>query len=173
MLTAKGKKTSVSLSWNKVKGATEYRIYGAKCGASYKLLKKVSGNYKSWTKKKLSKNTAYKYFIVAYDKDGKIAKSANIHVTTAGGKYAAVSAITVNKKAVTVKKGKTKKVNASITTTGKNYLKHTRNVRYISSNQKVATVDKNGKIKGIKKGKCYIYCYAQNGMYKKVKVTVK
>ena len=173
MLTANGKKTSVSLSWNKVKGATEYRIYGAKCGDSYKLLKKVPGNYKSWTKKKLSKNTAYKYFIVAYDKDGRIAKSANIHVTTAGGKYAAVSAITVNKKAVTVKKGKTNKVNASITTTGKNYLKHTRNVRYISSNQKVATVDKNGKIKGIKKGKCYIYCYAQNGMYKKVKVTVK
>ena len=173
MLTATGKKTSVSLSWNKVKGATEYRIYGAKCGDSYKLLKKVPGTYKSWNKKKLSKNTAYKYFIVAYDKDGKIAKSANIHVTTTGGKYAAVSAITVNKKAVTVKKGKTTKLKVSITTTGKKYLKHTSNVRYISSNKKVATVDKNGKIKGIKKGKCYIYCYAQNGMYKKVKVTVK
>jgi uncharacterized protein YjdB len=34
-------------------------------------------------------------------------------------------------------------------------------------------VDKNGKIKGKKKGKATIYVYAQNGLYKTVKVTVK
>ena len=37
----------------------------------------------------------------------------------------------------------------------------------------VATVTNKGVIKGKKKGTCYIYVYAQNGISKKVKVTVK
>ena len=41
------------------------------------------------------------------------------------------------------------------------------------SDTSIATVDKNGKIKGIKKGTCTIYIYAINGLTKKVKVTVK
>ena len=42
-----------------------------------------------------------------------------------------------------------------------------------NSNPKIAKVDeKTGKIKGIKKGTCCIYAYAQNGVYKKVTVNV-
>ena len=44
---------------------------------------------------------------------------------------------------------------------------------YVSSNKKVATVDKKGKIKAKKKGKCTIYVYAKNGKRAAVKVTVK
>ena len=51
--------------------------------------------------------------------------------------------------------------------------KHVPTVRYLSSNKKVATVSKGGKIKGVKKGTCYVYAYAHNGVFKKVKVTVK
>ena len=29
------------------------------------------------------------------------------------------------------------------------------------------------KFKGLKKGTCYVYAYAQNGIYKRIKVTVK
>ena len=46
-------------------------------------------------------------------------------------------------------------------------------IKFESGNKKIATVDKNGKIKGKKKGKTTIYVYAQNGLYKTVKVTVK
>ena len=52
-------------------------------------------------------------------------------------------------------------------------LKTHRRVRYESSNSKIATVTSKGKIKGIKKGTCYIYAYAQNGVAKKIKVTVR
>ena len=41
-----------------------------------------------------------------------------------------------------------------------------------STNTKIATVTKNGRIKAKKKGTCYIYVYAQNGVYKKIKVVV-
>ena len=46
-------------------------------------------------------------------------------------------------------------------------------LRYESSNPKIAKVTAKGKIKALKKGKCYIYAYAQNGTFAKVKVTVK
>ena len=46
-------------------------------------------------------------------------------------------------------------------------------LRYESTNKKIATVSKTGKIIGKKKGTCYVYAYAQNGVYKKLKVTVK
>lgn len=42
-----------------------------------------------------------------------------------------------------------------------------------SSNTKIATVNGKGVIKAKKKGSCNIYIYAQNGIYKKIKVTVK
>jgi hypothetical protein len=46
-------------------------------------------------------------------------------------------------------------------------------LRYESTNIKIATVSKTGKIVGKGKGTCYVYAYAQNGVCKKVKVTVK
>ena len=48
-----------------------------------------------------------------------------------------------------------------------------RAVMFESSNKKIATVSKKGVIKGKKAGKCKIYVYAQNGLMKTVKVTVK
>ena len=48
-----------------------------------------------------------------------------------------------------------------------------RKLSYESSNPKIATVTKNGKVKGISKGTCYIYVYAQNGLSVKVKIKVK
>jgi uncharacterized protein YjdB len=46
-------------------------------------------------------------------------------------------------------------------------------IRYESTNTKVATVTAKGVIKGVKKGKCKVYAYAQNGASKAVTVTVK
>jgi uncharacterized protein YjdB len=52
---------------------------------------------------------------------------------------------------------------------------HTKNggMRYESSNTKIATVSAKGVIKANKAGTCYVYVYAQNGVAKKIKVTVK
>jgi uncharacterized protein YjdB len=46
-------------------------------------------------------------------------------------------------------------------------------VTYESTNPKVAKVSKKGVVTGKKKGSCYVYAYAQNGVFAKIKVTVK
>ena len=67
-------------------------------------------------------------------------------------------------KAKIIKRDKTKKLMPAT---------HTKQLRYISTNKKIATVSKSGKIKAKAKGSCRIYVYAANGVSKAVKVTVK
>lgn len=170
---AKAAKTSVALSWTKVNGAENYKIYGAKNNGKVKLLKAVSGTTRSWTQKKLKKGTTYKYYVAAFGSYGRITKSAVIYTNTTGGKKADIKKVTVNKKAFTLKKGKTATIKAKAIASKGTFKKYTSNIRYVSTNTSIATVSKKGVIKAKAKGKCYVYCYAQNGLYKKVKVTVK
>ena len=176
--TTKLKKNSVTVKWNKVKNADGYIVYGAKCGAKskYKVLKVVSRKTTSYTHKKLKKGTYYKYNIVAFKYVNGVkvtlAASKKIHATTLGGKYGVAKAVKLNKSKVKIKKGKTFKIKASEIKKDKKIKKH-RAICYESSNTKIATVNSKGKIKAKKKGKCTIYVYAQNGVYKSVKVTVK
>lgn len=170
---AKAAKTSVALSWTKVNGVENYKIYGAKNNGKVKLLKAVSGTTRSWTQKKLKKGTTYKYYVAAFDSYGRITKSAVIYTNTTGGKKADIKKVTVNKKAFTLKKGKKATIKAKAIASQGTFKKYTSNIRYVSTNTSVATVSKKGVIKAKAKGKCYVYCYAQNGLYKKVKVTVK
>ena len=51
-------------------------------------------------------------------------------------------------------------------------INHTAKFRYASYDKGVATVDKNGKITAVGKGKCTILVFAPNGNPKKVTVTV-
>ena len=75
-VTGSAKKTSISLSWSKVKGATSYAIYLKKSGAdSYKKVKTVKAKNQSakitkYGKKKLKKNTMYYVKVVAIYKKG-------------------------------------------------------------------------------------------------------
>lgn len=176
--TTKLKKNSVTVKWNKVKNADGYIVYGAKCGAKskYKVLKVVSSKTTSYTHKKLKKGTYYKYNVVAFKYVNGVkvtlAASKKIHATTQGGKYGVAKSVKLNKSKATIKKGKTFKIKASEIKKDKKIKRH-RAICYESSNTKIATVNSKGKIKAKKKGKCTIYVYAQNGVYKTVKVTVK
>lgn len=96
----------------------------------------------------------------------------HLRITTLGGKYGVAKAVKLNKSKVKIKKGKTFKIKASEIKKDKKIKRH-RAICYESSNTKIATVNSKGKIKAKKKGKCTIYVYAQNGVYKTVKVTVK
>ena len=170
---AKAAKTSVAVSWTKVVGAENYKIYGAKNNGKVKLLKTVSGTTRSWTQKKLKKGTTYKYYVAAYDSYGRITKSAVIYTNTTGGKKADIKKVTVNKKTFILKKGKTATIKAKAIASKGAFKKYTSNIRFVSTNTAVAAVSKKGVLKAKGKGSCYVYCYAQNGLYKKVKVTVK
>ena len=107
--------------------------------------------------------------------DGKkvwLAKSKVIHVTTKGGKYGNTKAVEVNKGNITLKQGKTFTIKAKQIAGSKPIKKHVV-IKYESSNSKIATVNSKGLIRARRKGTCYIYVYAQNGRYKRIKVTVK
>lgn len=174
---------SVALTWKKVKGAKSYVIYGNKCGKNNKLRKigKTTGTSRKISKvlgKKLSKGTYYKFRVVALDKNNKeITASKIVHAATKGGKFGNYRGVTVKKsviaKAKKLRKGKTLKLNAKAVKASKLTVKKHRGVCYASSNPKIATVNRKGVLKAKKKGTCYIYAYAQNGVYKKIKVVVK
>ena len=169
----KSKKKAISLTWKKIQVAKKYVIYGAKCGTSYKKIATV--HKKTFTNKKLKKGTYYKYMVVALNEKGKVvAISKLIHVATKGGKVGNCKKLKVNKSKVNLKQGRKFKLKVKqIAKSKKVKLKKHRKTAFESDNQDVAVVSKKGVITAKKKGKCSVYVYAQNGVYKQVKVTVK
>lgn len=187
LVSEKQTKTSITIKWKKVKGASKYVIYGNKCGKKSKIKKLATVSGTKYTNKNLKNNTYYKYIVVAVKNtsSGKrtAAISPMIHVVTkgstydnpaklkvtvkSGGKYKAVSKLTL-------KKGRKKalKVTTKPASAKKKIKKHI-SVRFESSNQKIASVSKKGLILARSAGTCTVYAYAQNGLYKKVKITVK
>ena len=179
---SKATKTSIKLTYKKVKGAKKYVIYGNRCGLTRKLTKltttgKTSMTFKKVLKKKVKKGTYYKFMVVAIDKKGKVITTSKIvHATTKGGKYGNDKKVTTKakKNKVSLKKGKSFKLRAKeVAQSKKLKVKRHRKINYETTNKKIATVSSKGVIKGKKKGTCYVYAYAQNGVFSKIKVTVK
>ena len=173
---SKVKQNSITVKWNKVKGATGYILYGNQCGK--KSVKLADTQKRSFRQTKLKKGKYYKYTVVAYKvvkgKKQVIASSKTIHVATAGGKVGNDKSVKVSKTKVTLKKGGTVKIKAKAVPKSKKLkVRSHRKLKWESSNPSVATVSASGKIKARKKGTCYIYVYAQSGVFKKIKVTVK
>ena len=179
--SVKYKKNAITVKWNKVSGADGYIVYGNRCGGKhgFRKLAEVSAGTTKFTNKKLRTGTYYKYVVVAYKNVGKyrivVSTSKTIHAATKGGKAGNTKAVKITnlkKKAKTLSKGKTFKLKVKTTVTGGTVRKH-RKLCYGSTNAKVAKVSSSGKITAVGKGTCYIYVYAQNGKYTKVKITVK
>lgn len=177
----KATKKSATVKWNKLNGAKKYIVYGSLCGTKkgqvppYKKITKTAKT--SYTRKGLKKGTYFKFLIVALDKKGKvIASSKTVHIATKGGKVGndKTVKVTTNKVGLKLKGKKTFKLKAKeVPQSKKLKVKRHRKIKYESSNPKVAKVNGKGKITAKKKGKATIFVYAQNGLYKKVKVTVK
>ena len=182
MKSTKQANASITLTWSKPSGAKKYVIYGNLCGKKLKMKKiatttKTSYTVKKIGGKKLKKGTYYKFIVVALDKNNNVVSTSKVaHVATKGGKVTNFRSVTTKakKNKVSIKKGKTFKLGAkAVKQSGKLTTKKHRVLKYVSTNTKVATVSSKGVIKGKKKGTCYVYVYAQNGVFKKIKVTVK
>lgn len=176
----KVKKTSMAVKWRKASGAKKYIVYGNKCGKKNKMVRqtvttKNAVTFKKVNGKKLKKGTYYKFIVVAIDGNGKvISTSKMVHAATKGGKVGNDKAVKVKKSKVKIKKGKKAKLGAKAVPQSKKLkVKRHRGIAYESSNPSVASVNKKGVVKGLKKGSCYVYAYAQCGVFKKVKITVK
>ena len=180
----------ITVSWGKVSGADRYEIYAAYCTDKFgkkpvKIVTKKDVTSVTITKlngKKLVLTKNFKAYVVAYKTvDGskkKLGKTITAHIVGRKNKtYTNVKAIKLAKNKATIKVGKTYKIKASVVLVDskKKMLsdKHAATFRYASSDKKIATVDKNGKVTAKKKGTCYVWIYAKNGYANKVKVTVK
>ena len=175
-------KGSVTLRWNKVKGAKHFVLYGNKCGIKKKMKKlaTVKGRSKTVNKifgKKLKKGTYYKFMIVALDKNHRVISTSKVvHAATKGGKVGNYKRVSIRKsvlaKAKRLKKGKKLKLGAKAVSSGLIVRQH-RPLSYESSDPKIAKVSKRGVVTAKKAGICYVYVYAQNGVSKAVKIKVK
>ena len=173
-------KTKIRLKWKKVSKADGYIIYGNQCGEKYRMKKltELPASKTSWLCKNRKKGRYYKFLILAYqikNNSKQVMKiSRTIHVATSGGNVGNDKKVRLNKTKITIKKGKTSTLKATpVPASEKKKVWRHVGMRYESSNNKVAKVNRTGTITTIGKGTCNIYAYTQNGIYKRAEITVK
>lgn len=184
-------KNKFKVSWDKVDTATGYDIFAVSCGkkiTNKSLVKTVRG-YKNISAtitkiegKNVSTKKNYKVQIKAFKiKNGVkeyIGNSMQYSVAgTSNTTYTNAKSVKVTSKSITLKKGKTTQIKAEIVKLSKKKKlfpkKYGSALRYKSTNSDVATVNSSGKVKAKKKGTCYIYVIALNGVKTAIKITVK
>jgi|GEM_PF-732265 len=153
-------------------------IYTIKKGGKVNLkatIKPINSTQKSITWKSSNKKTATvsEKGLVKGKKNGTVTITATIIGTKIKAKCkiivgTPVSKVSVKSGSISVEKGKTAKITATVTPKKAT----TKSVTYKSANKNIATVTNNGVIKGIKAGSTKITVTAKDGTDKKAKVTV-
>lgn len=177
------KNDKIKISWDKTEGVAKYEAYVTYCGKKYpkKPTKSTTSNsvtIKKIKDKKIDFTKNFKLYVAAYDGNGNIiGKSVNAHFAGKDSKeYKNPKDIKLKTKSITIAKGQTSKIKASVKMEkgkGKELSdNHAPKFRYKTTNTNVATVDKKGKVTGVNSGTCIIYVYAKNGRAQKVVVTV-
>ena len=176
-------KTNIKITWEKVDGADGYIVYGALRKDAYERLAYLENTKTVYKHKGLKSNKYYKYIVVAYADSGHarrvervLSVSSVVIAATKGGKYRNTDTVTIKESSPQILKLK-KKLKLTVTeiskpANGKKY-KTYRKLTLESSDPSRVKILKNGKIKAISKGKCYIYAYSQNGRFAKIKIKVK
>ena len=136
-----------------------------KAANSTKIVWKTSNNKIATvsSKGKVKSKKAGKVTITATVKGTKKKAKCTIYVGTP------VKNVTLDTKALTLTQGETYALKAKLNPSKPKV----KTITYISSKKTVATVTSKGVIKAVGKGTCYVYAYTQNGVFAKIKVTVK
>lgn len=173
----------IRLAWNEVEGADGYELYGARCNTITRRYKVVqvselgAPTLTSWMCTGLKENTSYKFIVRAYktERDGTriyLVRSRCVHVPTTGGKYRYISSVEVRNQRVSMRVGESSKIKARVETSGGRLVTH-KKLRYESTKPSVVSVDEDGTLHALKKGRCGIYIYAPNGTYTAMLVKVQ
>jgi len=188
---AKGKHTQ-TLTWTALTNVDGYFIYTNHCDEAQGRIphpfKKVA-DYKAtkarvYTVKNLKTYHNYKYYVAAYKiKNGKkvvVRNSVTVHSVcgNTSTRSTNVKSVKVSKHSVTLKKGQTYKVKATISKLNKRRAfldaTHCGLLRCLTADSKIATVNyKTGVIKAKKAGKTTVYVLGVNGIRDEVVVNVK
>lgn len=165
------------LTWTRVKKAKSYIVYQKdnKTGA-YKKVAIRNGEATNYYTMPITDDNVYAYKVMVKSKKNgkgkKIGKlSYGVKAVPMTNSKSNAESVVANKKTLSLKKGKRKKLKAKITHNAKGLLD--KKLRWYSSNKKVARINKNtGKLSAVKKGKCKVWAMAHNGKSSK-KITVK
>ena len=190
--------SEIEVSCGSVDGATGYDIYAGYTGQKLKKIATVktgstlkaaeAGNTKTSAAKKgiykikklngkkLNKKKIIKAYVVAKKGKKKLARSIDLYAAGAKNRYTVAKKIGIPKKSLSLKKGKKSKLAPKlILKNSKKKLlpkKYAPKFRYATSDSRVATVDKNGKITTREKGSCSIFVYTVNGAPLKIDLKV-
>ena len=184
------KKKALVVRWNQVAGVDGYDIFvsqGKKTPKAGDLVKSVQGagkvsiRIKKRNGKKLNQKKNYQVKVRAYrmvnGEKQYVSSSVTLCIAGRNSAYTNAKNIRLAAKKITLKKGRKTKIQATVVRqNNKKALlpkRYVANLRYESSNTKVAAVTKNGKIKAKNRGTCTITITAANGVRKQVKVKVK
>ena len=184
------KENALFLKWTKIAGAEGYDVFAAQSGKkSHKMsLVKVVKNGKASASlakiagKKISRKEVYSVRIKAWKYvDGKkvyTGSSRTYHIAgKENSKYTNAKKLKPAKKKYTLKKGKNVRIQVTIAKEAKKKKllpkSYGSTLQYWSGNTKIATVTREGRVKAKKKGICYIYVTALNGVRAKIRITVK
>ncbi|MBR6223174.1 MAG: hypothetical protein IKQ71_07035 [Lachnospiraceae bacterium] len=176
-LSYKDKK--LTFTWGKVKEADGYYVYINYLGKKFgKRVATITTNKTTqYTVKRKAVSKKYKAYVKAYKVvDGKkvfIGKSYTLKC--AGSKIKNYNAKKINgcPKTLVLSATGTYNISAKVVLTNGTVKTGTKAyLTYWSTNTEIAKVSKKGIITAQKKGTCYIYIMARNGLKKKIKVTV-
>ena len=162
--------------------ASGYDVFFARCNRSFRLKKSARASTSCVVVTGLDKRESYKAYVRAWKKTGGKKTyigeaSPVVHAITGGydEKYCNTRSVTLNKTSLTLRVGRSRAIKASLegVKRGKRPLQHVRKVRWYSSDSNVATVDGNGKVRAVGKGRCTVWAIANNGVRASAKITVK
>jgi uncharacterized protein YjdB len=180
-INVKQKKGKLTISWDKTSAKT-VKVYVAYNGKKFAAKNTKSTDKTSVTLKKLDGkaikfNKTFKLYLEGFDSNGKsMGKTPTAYVAGKdNSKLTNAKSIKLTKKSLSVDTGKTVNIKASVKLADKKKKlpKNAAKLRYVSSDETIATVDKKGAVKGVNSGTCFVYVFAVNGLAKKVEITVK
>lgn len=117
-----------------------------------------------------------KFKVAAYKGRKQLCISKTVHCFLGVySNYGKTKSISWSKKALTLKQGKAKKIKVKIMISkGRRFMDdHAARIRYISMNRNIASVSSKGTIKAKLPGTCTVYAFGADGIWAKLRVTVK
>lgn len=175
-------KTALKVSWTELGNVDGCDVFLATASGKFAVKASVAADKsRVATISGLKQQTLYRAYVQAWVMDGSEktyldATSPIVYAYTSGGNKTWTNPKSVTVKPANLKLPKGGKVKLEVSVKGTNgrkkVLKKGGLVRYVSSDDEIATVTNKGEVKGVGLGSCTVYAYASNGVYKAVKVTV-